>query len=101
MSVNLITGYDEYILHIFCKNNTNFVIGVSDKTRFISEDHYLMESKLVYFEIFSDRLKALRRKNYLTKLESPKKLRLIKKNNPDMLNLIFTIPEAEHLLIKS
>jgi predicted GIY-YIG superfamily endonuclease len=80
-----------YLIYILSDKNKRTVVGISLKERFSIVNLKEKFSKLVYVEKFFDRAKALRRKSHLNKLGDEKRLKLIKKKNPEMLNLIFTI----------
>ena len=84
----------EYLVYIiFDKNNTAH-INISNDESSVFEEQSGKHSKLVYFERHCDREKALRRKRYFIKLNDSDKLKLIRKHNPEMLNLIFTIYDS-------
>lgn len=57
-------------------------------------------SKIVYLEKFTERSKALRKLRYLKKLIEPDRLKYIKKKNPELLNLVFTIYDREDVTAK-
>ncbi|MEO8210710.1 MAG: hypothetical protein ABI840_09110 [bacterium] len=87
----IIYSQTEYIVYIIIDKNKNAHIKISDNGRFVFKAQMERFGKLVYFEKFLERTKALRKKRYLCNLGQDNMLKLIKKKNPEMLNLIFTI----------
>ncbi|MEO8665920.1 MAG: hypothetical protein ABI462_10520, partial [Ignavibacteria bacterium] len=69
----------------------NTKIEISDNDGFVFEEQMERFAKLVYFEKFVEKTNAQGKKRYLNKLDKRKRLTLIKKKNPELLNLIFTI----------
>ncbi len=86
---------NEYYVYIILDKNMNVKIRISDNERFVFKEQIERFTKLVYFEKFLERTKAMRKKRYLNKLDEDETLRLIKRKNPDLLNLIFTISDED------
>lgn len=86
---------NEYYVYIILDKNMNVKIRISDNDRFVFKEQIERFTKLVYFEKFLERTKAMRKKRYLNKLDEDETLRLIKRKNPDLLNLIFTISDED------
>ncbi len=91
MIIKNISDSIEYIVYIIYENKEKFRIHFSNDVRTVFNDQSAVRLCLVYFEKFSDRSKAVRRKKHLDGLMDDALLKLIKKRNPEMLNLIFTI----------
>jgi len=86
-----LTCAPEHIVYILSdKSNVTFV-GISGNIKLLFDEQKNSFSKLIYFEKFSDKDKAFRRKRDLDKIDESKRLRIVKNKNPELLNLIFTI----------
>ena len=84
---------NEYLVYIIHDKKNVVQINISNDEDSVFKDQSKRNLKLVYFERFSLRNQALRKRNYLLKLDEERRMKLIKKKNPEMLNLIFTVFE--------
>lgn len=88
--------YECLVYIIFTANKKTPVNIVTDK-RLIFEVHSGLLSKLVYFERYCDKEKALRKKGFLKPENDSERIKFIGKLNPEMLNIIFTITSSQIL----
>ena len=93
MSKETSSQHTEYLVYILSGRAKKTITGISERKSFLLADEINKFIKLIYFESFSDRTKAIRRKNQLGKLSDSDRMKLIKKKNPELLNLIFTIKD--------
>lgn len=77
-------------MYLICDKKNKTSVGITDDLliRSLNEN-----SNIVYFEKFSDKVKAGKRKSQLSKFSNTKRISIIKKTNPEFLNLIFTIKD--------
>ena len=87
----IIDTQTECFVYIILDKKKNAHVKISDNERFVFKAQMERFAKLVYFEKFLERAKALRKKRYLSNLDQDNMLKLVKRKNPEMLNLIFTI----------
>lgn len=90
----------EHLVYILIDKKYNAHVNISNDARSVFEKQSGLDSKLVYFERHCDRGKALRKKRYLTQLNESDRLKLVRKHNPEMLNLIFTIYDTDKFMTK-
>lgn len=93
MAMAASSGQREYLVYILSGRAKKTIAGISEKDSFLIADESIRSLKLIYFESFSDRSKAMKRKSKLDKLSDTERLKLIKKKNPELLNLIFIIKD--------
>ena len=67
------------------------LVGISGREKLLFDEDEKKFTKLIYFEKFQDRSKAVRKKRHLDKLNNEQRLKLVKNHNPELLNLIFTV----------
>ena len=89
-----------YMVYIIYGVQKKISIHISNNVRSVFKELSEARSYLIYFEKFSNRSKALRKKKYLSSMMKCDLIKLIKKRNPDMLDLIFTINENSNLNYK-
>ena len=82
-----------YMVYIIYGVQKKISIHISNNVRSVFKELSEARSYLIYFEKFSNRSKALRKKKYLSSMMKCDLIKLIKKRNPEMLDLIFTINE--------
>lgn len=80
-----------YLLYIFSGRNRKTSIGIADEINCLRFEDLKKNSRLVYYEKFNDRKKAMSKKRSLQKADKIKINKLISQSNPDWLNLIFTL----------
>ncbi len=85
------TEPDVYLVYIIYDRNNQTLVKIANNKKPVFEDQSKKNSKLVYFEKFDIKSKAMRKKNHLLKLSEEKRMMLIRKKNPELLNLIFAL----------
>lgn len=86
--INFNTGYLVYIASDKFKKT---MIGFADEMTGFRVDVPKRFSRLVYFKNFNDRKKALRKKRILERTDKEKIIKIVSKNNPEWLDLIYTL----------
>ena len=93
------------LIYILAGKKNKTVVGIADNERiFLSDqlsehlpDKKYETVKLIYFEKIDNRAKALRRKRYLSYLSEKGRLRIVRKYNPELLNLIFDLNQSNKI----
>ncbi|MEO8210708.1 MAG: hypothetical protein ABI840_09100 [bacterium] len=85
--------HPEYLVYILSNKKKDTITGIAFGKILSEEGEKKKFTKLIYFEKFQDRTKALRRKIYFDKMNNSKRLKIIKVKNPELLNLIFTLKD--------
>jgi len=104
---NMEKKYSYYVYILTNKNNTVFYTGFTNNLLRRAIEHKLEISdgftkkyktiKLVYFEQFSDVYLAIKREKRLKKWNRDWKLKIIKKGNPEMRDLIYDYMKADEI----
>ncbi len=93
-------GNGNYIMYITCGRNKKTSVGIADEMYSLPGTNSNDFSRIVYYEKFNDRKKAVNRKRLLQKTEKSKIYKLVTKHNPEWLNLIFTMTDEFNYQIK-
>lgn len=79
----------EFLVYITSDKKKNTFVKITEKDKFLHDMNE--DSEIIHAETYFDLTKAVRRKNQLSQLTNEKRIELIKKKNPELLNLIFAI----------
>ncbi|MDQ3021638.1 MAG: hypothetical protein M3R36_13875 [Bacteroidota bacterium] len=74
------------------------LVGITETDFSFSIKNSERYTRMVYFERFKDKRKALRRKRLFMEFNKKQMQSLITKKNPEWLNLIFTFCNDENIL---
>lgn len=80
-----------YLVYIAANKYKKTIIGFADEMNGFTVGVTKKFSRLVYFEKFNDRKKALIKKRFLERSDKEKIKEIVSKSNPEWLNLIFTL----------
>ena len=83
----------DFIVYILSNKRKFTKTGIIGSGLEFQSDLKTKYNTLVYFDRFSDRKKALRKKRSILNMENKERILFVKKNNPDWLNLIFTLTD--------
>ena len=91
MSRSFINYNTGYLVYIAADKYKKTMIGFADEMNGFKVDVSKKFSRLVYFKNFKDRKKALRKKRFLERTDKEKIIKIVSKNNPEWLDLIYTL----------
>lgn len=83
----------DFIVYILSDKRKNTISGIMECGPEFQSELKTKYKNLVYFDRFSDRKNALRKKRTLLNMEKKEIIRFVKKKNPEWLNLIFTLTD--------
>lgn len=82
-----------YLVYIISGRSKKTSVGIADDMNCLPFRSLRKFSRMVYYEKFSDRKKAMSKKRLLQKADKKKISKLVSENNPDWLNVIFTLTD--------
>lgn len=83
-----------YLVYIIADRYKKTLVQITDEINGFSLEMSNRFSRLVYFEKFNNRKKAAVKKRLLEKSDKEKINKLVSKNNPEWLNIIFTLSDG-------
>ena len=85
--IHILTDSNRSCLHVGITDNLQHVARTPREPNSLMLDGASNASRLVYHEVYSDEMKALKRLNELSRYTRMQKERLIRRRNPNWLNL--------------
>lgn len=82
--------HSEFLVYITSDAKNKTSVKMSQEVRSLIDEESM---KIIHIESFSDMSKAIRKKVRLSRLDENKRIKFVRKKNPHLINLIFTMLE--------